>query len=278
MNPERARGAHAESGVEDELGALVRGIVGVARKRAGVAALAVAFEPIAAPREAEEEAVRSTVREPAILLVAGAEVDGVEPAIRCLGQEPGRKLDDGLQLGAGDAGGADIVGPDLRRRVQLVDDQVPVPGPEHARAQRPGGAMEGDPAVQRPRALRPQVGVGRDAARLQVELVERRRPEGKPPAAAEVDRFGRAPDRGYPRADAGVPPDLVEPQRGEEGEAPRKLWSVSRESSVMALAAPGRPRAPADPWARTSRSMAPPRGCEVRPSSESRRASALRRV
>src|SRR5207237_10783848 len=91
MDPERARGAHAEPGVEDELGALVRGIVGVARKRAGVAALAVAFEPIAAPRETEEEAVRSTVRKPAILLVAGAEVDGVEPAVRCLGQEPGRK-------------------------------------------------------------------------------------------------------------------------------------------------------------------------------------------
>ena len=74
--------------------------------------------------------------------------------------------------------------------------------------------MEGDPTVQRPCPLRPQARVGRDAARLEVKLVERRRPEGEPPAGAHVERFGRAPDRRYAGADAGVRPDLVEAQRG----------------------------------------------------------------
>src|SRR5207248_4431347 len=67
---DRAGGAHADAGVEDELGALVRGIVRVAGKGAGVAALAVAFEPIAPPCEPEEQAMRSAVRELVALLVA----------------------------------------------------------------------------------------------------------------------------------------------------------------------------------------------------------------
>src|SRR5438105_702059 len=191
VEPERAVGARAQSGVEEELRALEGRAVLVARHGGGEARFGVALEAVAAPGDPEEEAVRGAIGERLVLRGAGGEVSCLEKAVRSFREEACRQRQDDLQLRSGDARVADVEGLHLRRRKQLVDDQVAVRGPEEPGAHRQPLAPPACAGVDRPGALGPQRRVGGDAALIEVELAEARRSEGESPAGAQLDRAGR---------------------------------------------------------------------------------------
>ena len=92
VDPERAGDARPEAGVEDELAAEQGGVVEVARHRRGDAHLAVAFDAVAAAREAEEEAVRRPIRETVSVREPVAAAARVEKAVRRFGEEALRQI------------------------------------------------------------------------------------------------------------------------------------------------------------------------------------------
>src|SRR5207237_3137696 len=83
-------------------------------------------QPVAAPGEPREEAVRWPVGEVMASFDAFAQVDRVEEAVGGLGHEAGREQGDELQLDPGDSRLRDVEGLHPDGRVELVGDELAV--------------------------------------------------------------------------------------------------------------------------------------------------------
>src|SRR6266446_2964858 len=126
VEPDRSHGAHAGSGVEEQLAADEGGVEGVSRQRGGEAYLPVTFDAVAPVCEAREHPMGRAVGQ----AVPVAPVHGVEEAVGELAVEVGRERDEDLEFDSGDAGMSDVEWLHPRRREQLIEDEVAVVGPE----------------------------------------------------------------------------------------------------------------------------------------------------